>query len=124
MRSRRRSPCGCPTKKLAALVALLGAFGYLLLSGAPVPTLRAFVMTAIGLLAIMVDRNPFSMRLVAWAAMVVLLLQPESLLGASFQMSFGAVVALIAVYETGLARRPAAAAGSTGACSCTWAASR
>src|SRR5262245_22053872 len=94
-----------PTKKLAAVVALLGAFGYLLLSGAPVPTLRAFAMTAIGLVAIMADRNPFSMRLILWAAMVVLLLQPESLLGASFQMSFGAVVALIAVYETGLARR-------------------
>ena len=95
-----------PTKKLAALVALLGAFGYLLLSGAPVPTLRAFAMTGIGLVAIMADRNP-----IAWAAMVVLLLQPDSLLGASFQMSFGAVVALIAVYETGFARRPAAAGG-------------
>jgi competence protein ComEC len=59
----------------------------------------------------MADRNPFSMRLVAWAAMVVLLFQPESLLGASFQMSFGAVVALIAVYETGVARRPADAGG-------------
>ena len=100
-----------PTKKLAALIALFGAFGYLLLSGAPVPTQRAFAMTALGLVAIMADRNPFSMRLVTWAAIVVLLLQPESLLGASFQMSFGAVVALIAVYETGVARRPAEAGG-------------
>jgi competence protein ComEC len=100
-----------PTKKLAALVALFGAFGYLLISGAPVPTLRAFAMTAIGLIAIMADRNPFSMRLIAWAAMAVLLLQPESLLGASFQMSFGAVIALIAVYETGASRRPADAGG-------------
>jgi competence protein ComEC len=100
-----------PAKKIAALVALLGAFGYLLISGAPVPTLRSFVMTAIALVAIMADRNPFSMRLVAWAAMVVLLLQPESLLGASFQMSFGAVVALIAVYETGVARRRGDAGG-------------
>ncbi|HEX2479869.1 MAG TPA: ComEC/Rec2 family competence protein, partial [Geminicoccaceae bacterium] len=100
-----------PTKKLAALIALVGAFGYLLISGAPVPTQRAFAMTALGLVAIMADRNPFSMRLVAWAAIVVLLLQPESLLGASFQMSFGAVVALIAVYETGVARGPAEAGG-------------
>jgi competence protein ComEC len=100
-----------PTKKLAASIALLGAFGYLLISGAPVPTRRAFAMTALALVAIMADRNPFSMRLVAWAAMVVLLLQPESLLGPSFQMSFGAVVALIAVYETGVARRPAGAGG-------------
>ena len=100
-----------PTKKLAASVALLGAFGYLLISGAPVPTQRAFAMTALALVAIMADRNPFSMRLVACAAILVLLLQPESLLGASFQMSFAAVVALIAVYETGVARRPAAAGG-------------
>ena len=92
-------------------MSALGVFGYLLISGAPVPTLRAFAMTAIGLVAIMADRNPFSMRLIAWAAIVVLLLQPESLLGASFQMSFGAVVALIAVYETGAARRPASASG-------------
>jgi competence protein ComEC len=100
-----------PTKKIAALLALIGAFGYLLISGAPVPTQRAFIMTALMLLAVMVDRNPFSMRLVAFAALVVLLLEPETLLGASFQMSFGAVVALIAVYEAGAARRPAGAGG-------------
>jgi len=100
-----------PTKKVAAALALLGAFGYLLLSGATVPTQRAFIMTALMLLAVMVDRNPFSMRLVAWAAMVVLLFQPESLPGASFQMSFAAVIALIAVYETGVGRRPDHASG-------------
>ncbi len=100
-----------PTKKVAAALALLGAFGYLLLSGATVPTQRAFVMTALMLLAVMVDRNPFSMRLVAWAALVVLLCQPESLPGASFQMSFAAVIALIAVYETGVGRRPRGASG-------------
>ena len=103
-----------PGKKLAALIALLGAFGYLLISGGTVPTQRAFAMTALALVAVMVDRNPFSMRLVAWAAFVVLLLRPESLLGASFQMSFGAVVALIAAYETGVARRPAGMGGLDG----------
>ena len=103
-----------PTKKLAALVALLGAFGYLLISGGTIPTQRAFAMTALALLAVMLDRNPFSMRLVAWAALVVLLLRPESLLGASFQMSFGAVVALIAAYETGIARRGPGTAGLDG----------
>ena len=100
-----------PAKKVAAALALLGAFAYLLLSGATVPTQRAFIMTALMLLAVMVDRNPFSMRLVAWAALVVLALQPESLLGASFQMSFAAVVALIAVYETGVGRHPERAGG-------------
>ncbi|MGH6920642.1 MAG: ComEC/Rec2 family competence protein [Geminicoccaceae bacterium] len=103
-----------PAKKLAALLALIGAFGYLLISGASVPAVRSFIMTALMLLAVMVDRNPFSMRLVAFAALALLLLQPESLIGASFQMSFAAVVALIAVYETGAARHPNAAHGLDG----------
>ncbi len=92
-----------PVKKLAALIALFGAFGYLLLAGATVPTQRAFMMAAIALLAVMLDRNPISMRLVAIAALGVLLHSPESVLGASFQMSFAAVIGLIAFYE----RRPA-----------------
>ena len=100
-----------PTKKVAAAIAFCGAFVYLLLTGGTIPTQRAFIMTAMMLLAVMVDRNPFSMRLVAWAALIVLLAQPESLFGASFQMSFAAVVALIAVYETGVARRRGPAGG-------------
>ncbi|MGI9419529.1 MAG: ComEC/Rec2 family competence protein [Geminicoccaceae bacterium] len=100
-----------PTKKLAAGIALVVAFIYLLLTGATVPTQRAFIMTALMLIAVMADRNPFSMRLVAFAAFMVLLTQPESLIGASFQMSFAAVIALIAVYETGIARPPPGAAG-------------
>jgi competence protein ComEC len=100
-----------PTKKIAAALALAGAFVYLLLTGMTVPTQRAFTMTALMLIAVMADRNPFSMRLVAWAALVVLLFEPESLLGASFQMSFAAVVGLIAVYETGVGQRPDRAAG-------------
>jgi competence protein ComEC len=88
-----------PIKKWAALAALAGAFGYLLLTGATVPTQRAFIMLAIVLLGVLVDRIAVSMRLVAWAAVVVLLIAPESLLSVSFQMSFAAVVALVAVYE-------------------------
>ncbi len=86
-------------KKWAALAALAGAFAYLLVSGATVPTQRAYVMVAIVLLGVLTDRTGLSMRLVAWAAVVVLLSRPESILGASFQMSFAAVVALIAAYE-------------------------
>ncbi len=75
-------------------------FCYLMLSGAAIPTERAFVMNGIVFAAILIDRLRISMRICAIAAAVVLLLQPESLAGVSFQMSFGAVVALIAVYET------------------------
>jgi competence protein ComEC len=88
-----------PIKKMAALGAVLGAFAYLLISGATIPTQRAFLMVSIVMLAVMIDRTAISMRLVALSAMAVLLLAPESLLSASFQMSFAAVVGLVAVYE-------------------------
>jgi len=88
-----------PVKKWAAAAALLGALAYLILTGSTVPTQRAFLMTGLVLVAVMLDRRALSMGLVAWAAAAVLLITPESLLGPSFQMSFAAVVALIAVYE-------------------------
>ena len=88
-----------PIKKIAAAVTLVVLTCYLMLSGAAIPTERAFVMNGIVFAAILIDRLRISMRICAVAAAVVLLLQPESLIGVSFQMSFGAVVALIAVYE-------------------------
>jgi competence protein ComEC len=103
-----------PIKKWAAGLALLGAAFYMLLSGASVPVVRSFVMAAIVLLAVIADRQPISMRPVAIAAVAVLLLWPDSLVGPSFQLSFAAIVALTAVWEelsprrvrqTGAARR-------------------
>ena len=88
-----------PIKKWAAAAALVAAFGYMLLAGATVPTQRAFAMVALALLAVMVDRLEIGMRLVALAALAVLLLEPYALTTASFQLSFAAVVALVAVYE-------------------------
>lgn len=88
-----------PIKKWAAVIALMGGFAYLLLSGASVPTVRAFIMAFIIFLGILVDRKAISLRLVAIAALVILTLSPEVLLSVSFQMSFAAVVALVAVYE-------------------------
>ena len=89
-----------PIKKIAAAATLLVLTCYLLISGAAIPTERAFVMNGIVFVAIMIDRLRISMRICAIAAAVVLVLDPASLVGVSFQMSFGAVVALIAVYET------------------------
>ena len=94
-----------PIKKLAAVVSVLAAGAYTLLADAPVPSQRSFLMVAIVLLAVLVDRQGISIRLVAFAALVILLTQPASMLGPSFQMSFAAVVALIAVYEVMQERR-------------------
>jgi competence protein ComEC len=68
-----------PIKKCAAMGAMAGAFGYLLLTGATVSTQCAFIMIAIFLLAVMVDRAAITMRPVAWAATVILLFTPKSL---------------------------------------------
>lgn len=88
-----------PVKKYSAVIAFAGALFYTLLCGAPIPTVRAMLMTGIVLLAVILDRWAISMRLVVFAALVVLVTTPESLLSASFQMSFGAVAALVAFYE-------------------------
>ena len=70
-------------------------FCYLMISGAAIPTQRAFVMTGVVFVAVLIDRLRISMRICALAALVVLTLDPASLVGVSFQMSFGAVVALV-----------------------------
>ncbi|HSM94659.1 MAG TPA: ComEC/Rec2 family competence protein [Rhizomicrobium sp.] len=88
-----------PIKKWAAVAALAGATFYLVISGGAVPATRAYVMLAFMLLAILFDRPALSMRSVAMAAAVVLLLRPESIVEPGFQMSFAAVVSLVAVAE-------------------------
>ncbi len=88
-----------PVKKWAAVAAIGAAFCYAVVAGATLPTQRAFLMAAIALLAVVWDRRGISLRSVAWAATLVLLIQPESLLGPSFQMSFAAAAALVACYE-------------------------
>ncbi len=87
-----------PVRKLAAVGALVVAAGYLALSGGNIATERAFVMVAVMLCAVLVDRRAISMRAVAVAALVVLVLRPEALLSPGFQMSFAATTALVAVF--------------------------
>ena len=86
-------------KKLSAVGALLAGAGYLALSGGSVATERAFIMVAVMLTAILVDRRAVSLRSVAIAALIVLTLRPEALLGPGFQMSFAATTALVFVFN-------------------------
>lgn len=88
-------------KKYAAVVVLPVMVFYLLISGAGVPAQRSFLMITVVMFGILYDRHAISMRLLALAATIILIIKPESLLSASFQLSFAAVVALIAAYETG-----------------------
>jgi competence protein ComEC len=89
-----------PIQKIAAVFAILVMFCYLMISGASIPTERSFVMNGIVFAAVLIDRLRISMRICALAALLVLLIEPEGLIGVSFQLSFAAVIALIAAYES------------------------
>ncbi|MFO1188998.1 MAG: ComEC/Rec2 family competence protein [Alphaproteobacteria bacterium] len=89
-----------PIKKWAAIAAFLGASGYFLFAIPSVPSARSFLMLGLVLIGVLVDRVALTLRPCALAAAAILLVQPESLLGPSFQMSFAAVIALIAAYES------------------------
>ncbi|MBI3276084.1 MAG: ComEC/Rec2 family competence protein, partial [Methylocystis sp.] len=88
-----------PIKKWAAALAMIGALAYDVFTGSRVGTERALVMTLVMLTAALFDRPSLSMRNLAFAVLFVVAFEPEALLGASFQLSFAAVAALIAVYE-------------------------
>jgi len=81
----------------AACGALAGA-GYTLLTGAEVPTIRSCLGAVLVMFALVVGREPLSMRLIAVAAALILLVWPEALVGPSFQMSFASVIAIVALH--------------------------
>ena len=87
------------SKKTAAYLSILVSAAYLLLSGMPVPAVRAFLMTLVVLLAVLFEREAVSVRTLALSALIVLIIEPAALVGASFQMSYAAVIALVAFYE-------------------------
>jgi len=91
--SSRHSP-----RKITAFIALVFSAFYLLLSGADIAARRAFIMIAVMLLAILCDRGAITMRNLALAAFVILVLAPHEVLSPGFQMSFAATGALIAVF--------------------------
>ena len=86
-------------RKWAAVAGAIGALGYLAISGASPPAVRSFLMVLIMFIAILLDRPALALRNVALAALAMLIVMPESLIDVGFQMSFAAVVALVAGYE-------------------------
>jgi competence protein ComEC len=58
---------------------------YLVLSGAEVATQRSFIMIAIVLLGVMVDRPAVTFRTLTVAALIVLIFAPEAVVHPSFQ---------------------------------------
>lgn len=104
---------------LATAIGALAGVGYTLLTGAEVPTVRSCIAALLVLGALALGREALTLRMVAAAAGMVLVLWPEALIGPSFQMSFAAVIAIVALYgsdpvERFLAPREESLAARTG----------
>jgi competence protein ComEC len=90
---------------VSAGVGALAGIAYTLLTGAQVPTVRSCIAALLVLLGLALGRDSLSLRLVAVGALTVLLFRPEALAGPSFQFSFAAVTAIIALHSSGMGRR-------------------
>jgi competence protein ComEC len=113
-------PDRVPIKKWAAFAALLVTAFYLVLSGAEVATQRSFIMIAIVLVGVMLDRPTLTMRTLTLAALLVLFFAPEAVVHPSFQMSFAATLALIVTYAHGVPLARVGADSSLGRRAALW----
>lgn len=88
-----------PIKKVAAGISIVAVALYLAISGTPAPAVRAAVVAWVAFIAILLDRRALSLRALAIAAFIVILLTPEAVIQPGFQMSFCATAALLALSE-------------------------
>jgi competence protein ComEC len=90
---------------VAAGAGAVAAVGYTWLSGADVPTVRSCIAALLVLAALSLGREAMTLRMIATGAFLVLLVLPESLAGPSFQLSFAAVTAIVALHEHPVVQR-------------------
>lgn len=88
-----------PCREIAAFAAFGVGAAYVMLTGAHLPALRSLGMGGLATLALLSGRRVLSMRSLALVALVLLIASPVLVLDLSFQMSFAAVMALIAGYD-------------------------
>ena len=86
-----------PARKAAALVGLLAALCYALVSGFEIPAQRTLYMLATFAAMLMLSRNVAASQMLAAALMVVLLADPWAVLAPGFWLSFGAVMLIFYV---------------------------
>ena len=103
-----------PLHKYCAVLGVVAAGGYVLLSGMPISAIRAFLMASLVIGALMLDRLALTLRNVALAALVILLVNPLALLTAGFQLSLSATLALVLWYEALMRARVIGSDGVSG----------
>ncbi|MDT0575489.1 ComEC/Rec2 family competence protein [Croceicoccus sp. F390] len=85
---------------VASAGGAVAAVAYTLMTGAAVPTIRACIAALLVMAALALGRQALSMRLIALAAITVMLFWPEAVVGPSFQFSFAAVIAIVALHNS------------------------
>lgn len=86
-------------KSIAAAVTLIMVTLYLFVTGLPISAVRAYVMIALVLIAVILRRDADAMRSLLLAGLIMLLFDPSDLLEPGFQLSFVATMAIVALAE-------------------------
>ena len=89
-------------RKPSAIISIFATFLYFLISGQSISCIRAFSMITIVLLATLLNRRAISLRLWAFALIIVVLISPSSVVNPGFLMSFSATLGLISFYEVNM----------------------
>jgi competence protein ComEC len=80
--------------QVSALLCLPFMLAYLGLSGASIPAVRSFIMIALFLLGLLIDRKGFWLNSVFFAAFAIAIWEPLHIFSLSFQLSFLAVLCI------------------------------
>ncbi len=94
-----RLALNAPLMLIAAGSGAVAGMAYTLLTGAQVPTVRSCVAAMLVLIALAIGREAITLRLIAAGAIFVMVFWPESIMGPSFQLSFAAVTAIVALHR-------------------------
>lgn len=84
--------------KYVYLLTIPSLFFYTLVVGASPPAVRASIMASCVLLSFMLDREPLVYNALALSALIILIINPQCLFTASFQLSFSATLGIVYLY--------------------------
>ncbi|MFS8973932.1 DNA internalization-related competence protein ComEC/Rec2 [Cupriavidus necator] len=103
---RRPLPLWLPARQAALVAAVAAALTYGLLAGMQIPALRTVAMLCVAAGAVWGARAPPASLVLAWAALVALVLDPWAVMSPGFWLSFGAVAVIFFAARPGQEAAP------------------
>jgi competence protein ComEC len=85
-------------KKLCAFFAIVIGFLYLCITGFPISAVRAYIMSSLFFMGIILDKPTDVTRFLCFTAFCILFVEPSLLFDIGFQLSFLAVLGLISIF--------------------------